>query len=1822
MDQERETPETVLDPESSTLGGVHPQDGPDRTSRTTVVALCGSAGGLGAFDAFFEGLSCAPDRIHDLAFVVVQHIAPDRPSLLTEILQRHTSLEVEEIREGSTLRPGHVFVIPPDREIGLENDTFRTMPFEEPRPKRQSIDNFLRSLAWSHGERAVVAVLSGTGSDGSVGLEAIKQRGGYVLAQVPESAEFSGMPQSAIATGLVDSILPPARMADQILSYLDSMRPPSSRSVPSREDEATLLAIFDALQVKLGHDFTQYKTGTLHRRVTRRMAVHQVESLEEYARLIEESPGEATSLFRELLIGVTKFYRDPDVFQALAEKVVPGLFENRSSGHPIRVWVPGCATGEEAYGIAMLLAEHQDSLGVESKIQVYATDIDARAIAVARAGIYSPSIVADIPGERLDRFFTRRESDGSYRIQKRIREMLIFSEQNLTRDPPFSRIDLVSCRNLLIYMGADLQRKLIAMFHAALNPRGVLLLGSSEHVGDHADFFVPVDRGAKIYRRLETSRRSLTIPSGTYLPHSLRSTYASVPSTPTSRASTLRDFTERSLLAHAVPTALLLNSEGDILYQHGRAGRYLELPADAPGTVNALRMAKDGLRFPLATAMRKAVAESQATRSKIIRIKGEDVIARVALSVRPVPQADLDNPLPGAGSSSPNVYLVVLEELGESREETGEVDPPSSLGQGGTDDLRLADLLHELEVKDEHLQASREALESSNEDLTASNEELQSMNEELQSANEELETSKEELQSVYEELTTVNAELQAKLADLSRANDDMLNLLAGTGIATIFVDRQLKVMRFTPEATRIVNLIPTDSGRPIGHILSNLTGYGSLVEDIASVVESLEVLVRDVQTHDGAWYVLRIQPYRTQEGAVEGAVVTFSDVTERKRMESRILEQESRLRAVLESCPEPIYLKDRHSRIMLANQATFDVIGRTAEEVIGLSDMEFYPDRDMSNAILDNDRHVMETGEALTREEVVPGAEGERIFLSSKAPWRNADGVVMGLVGVSRDVTESRRITTALKASEALFRNLVENLPVATYVSTGTELIGEYLNPRFTELFGYVLEDVPTVESWWPLAYPDPVEREAIAREWNRRVAESLSTGGVVEPMETIVTSKDGSRRNILWTFYSLGGKHYSCGQDLTEIRRGENALQASLAEKDRLLRELHQRESEARRAANDLKVVMESMPAFTFVARDPECKVLESSVMALQRMRISPEIKYSPDIPHDQKPRSYKVMQDGAELAAKDFPLRRAIREKREIHDEEIQILFPDGEELHLFGSAVPLLDENGEVRGGVGAFIDITPQKRGAEELRRSQAELSLVLDNTAEAIAFLDTDRRLVWANRAYLSSVAGRPDAPAKLEEIRGKRCIDVWGLPKFCDDCPVEKCLGSCEVEEAFLTNQSQSHWTDTFGSWQVRAAPVRDAAGKVVGSIEVARSIAERLQMEGQIRQSEKLAAVGQLAGGVAHNFNNQLTGMMGYADLLLLKLEAPELRTLAEGVKSAASRAAELTSQLLAFARKGHFQKIPLDVDRIIVETGDLLRQTVDRRIRIETRCGAQGTRTIGDPSQIHNALLNLGLNARDAMPEGGTLRISSRPIVLEEAQAHTRGVAPGRYLQVEVADTGTGMPQDILARIFEPFFTTKPVGQGTGLGLASVHGTVVSMGGAIEVKSEEGRGTTFTLLFPGTEDLADPAPREALRSVGPGRKIRILLVDDEEVILVTCKAMLEQMGYDVSAYTDPLAAVAFHAANYEAIDLVILDLVMPGMGGREALAAIRRVDPRARVVISSGYSLDEHHPALGEGVAAFLQKPFNMSDLAERVAEAVAVTEGARDRGESRHR
>ncbi|OGV57930.1 MAG: chemotaxis protein CheR [Lentisphaerae bacterium GWF2_50_93] len=928
-----------------------------------IVGIGASAGGLGAFEAFFSGMPANTDP--GMAFVLVQHLAPDHKSILSDLIRRYTRMQVFEVEDGMVVQPNCAYIIPPNFDMAFLNGTLHLMEPSAPRGHRMPIDFFFRSLAQDQHERAICIVLSGTGSDGTLGMRAVKGEGGMAMVQTPKTTEYDGMPRSALGTGLVDYEIPPAEMPAQLIAYATHAfgKPPRSATVPAPKTENALKKILILLRAQTGHDFSQYKPNTIHRRIERRMAVHQIEAVEGYVKYLQQTPPEVEALFRDLLIGVTRFFRDPETFKALEEQVIPKLFDGKPVGGVIRVWSTGCSTGEEAYSIAILMQERLEVLKQSFKVQVFATDIDSKAIATARIGIYPASIATDISPERLARFFTA-ESDGSaYRIHKGIRDMLVFSEQDVIKDPPFSKLDLISCRNLLIYMGGDLQKRLMPLFHYALKPGGVLFLGTSETVGDFNDLFATLDRKSKLYQRKEDIHSAQRMALGRFLPPVAKTMDASVPQaaykTPQTGKLPMRELTEQALLQQATPSAALVNVQGDILYLHGRTGMYLEPAPGEAGINNILKMAREGLRRELTTALHKAASGKETVSCPGLRVKTNGHFTTFNLTVRPVTTGPACT-VQSRNTATPEVplYLVILEEV----EETGPVivnpkskDGKQTTGIGGpaTDDIRdtteavaIAALRQELRAKEEYLQTTNEELETSNEELKSSNEEMQSVNEELQSTNEELETSKEEMQSVNEELSTVNAELQTKMSDLTRTNNDMNNLLAGTGIASVFVDHQLHILRFTPAATQIINLILSDVGRPVGHILSNLLGYNSLVADAKAVLDTLLPKDMEVQTTEGKWYTMRIRPYRTLDNVIEGAVITFVDITEMKQTREELHKANDllRLAVVVRDAYDAIMVQDLEGRILAWNPCAEKIYGWSEDEALKMNIRSLIPE--------------------------------------------------------------------------------------------------------------------------------------------------------------------------------------------------------------------------------------------------------------------------------------------------------------------------------------------------------------------------------------------------------------------------------------------------------------------------------------------------------------------------------------------------------------------------------------------------------------------------------------------------------------------------------------------------------------------------------------------------------------------------------------------------------------------------------------------------------------------------------------------------------------
>ncbi|MFL6656614.1 MAG: chemotaxis protein CheB, partial [Massilia sp.] len=915
-------------PTSASPSGAERTPGPSYTPKFSIVGIGASAGGLEALELFFKGIPANSG----MAFVVVQHLDPTHKDIMVELLQRNISMPVLQASDALAVQPNHVYVMPPNCDLSILRGVLHILEPSGARGLRLPIDFFLRALAVDQRAHGIGVILSGMGSDGTLGLRAIKENAGAVFVQEPASAKFDGMPGSAIAAGLADMIGPAGALGGMIASYLSHA--PLLTNAPDTSvtemDHSALDKVILVLRAQSGHDFSLYKKSTIFRRVERRMGLHQLASIADYLRYLRESPQEAQLLFKELLIGVTCFFRDPAVWAQLAADAVPALLARYPEGATLRAWTPACSTGEEAYSLAIIFREALDRIkpGARFSLQIFATDLDTDAIDVARTGIYPANIAADVSEERLQRFFI--QEDDHYRVSKEIREMVIFAPQNLVMDPPFTKLDLLTCRNLLIYLEGDLQKKLLPLFHYSLKPGGILTLGSAETVGVATELFAPWPGKTRIYQRRETAVRvdSVEFPTAVYgraRGHATEAAHGI--STAPIGGPNLQALTESLLLRRFSPAAVLTTDKGDIVYISGKTGKYLE-PATGKANMNIFAMAREGLASALNEVFAKAVRERSCLTLDELKVgtNGGTVLVNVKVQC-------LSEPVGLAG-----MVLIVFTDL-----PTPPPEPPTNRDQlASVESERMNALAQEVQQSREELQMAREEMQTSQEELKSTNEELQSTNEELQSTNEELTTSKEEMQSMNEELQTVNHELTAKVDELSQASDDMKNLLNSTDIATLFLDEQMRVRRFTNRVTGIIKLIPGDAGRPVTDLVSMLD-YPALADDAREVLQTLVFREMQVSARDGRWFTVRIMPYRTQDNRIDGVVITFVDISAAKTLERALRMSEERFRIALEHAPITVFNQDTDLRYtwmhtLQPQLRANEVIGKTDADLFGADD--------------------------------------------------------------------------------------------------------------------------------------------------------------------------------------------------------------------------------------------------------------------------------------------------------------------------------------------------------------------------------------------------------------------------------------------------------------------------------------------------------------------------------------------------------------------------------------------------------------------------------------------------------------------------------------------------------------------------------------------------------------------------------------------------------------------------------------------------------------------------------------------------------------------
>lgn len=1079
---------------------------------TCVVAIGGSAGALESYERFFRSLPA------DIAasFVIVQHMLSNQKTLMPELLSRWTKLPIEIARTGVVLQPGHVYVREPGVQLELQGNQFVSRRRERTEREDRTIDCFMKSLATNVGARSIGVILSGTGTDGTNGLRQIRECGGRTLVQDPSEAKFDGMPESAILAGVTDRVMPVEKLARELRGFVEC----TPVIVSEKEQASDLAKICEILRIKTGHDFSSYKKGTVARRVERRVQANLFTDLPSYIEFLQVHPAESKALLRDLLISVTQFFRDPEAFASLRENVIPNLFANVNSGDLVRVWIPACATGEEAYTIAILLRNYQKANCPHVGLQIFATDVDRAALEHARQGVYSSSIENHIPEEDLARHFEKHEK--GYQISEELRGICIFSEHSLLKHPPFSKIDFISCRNLFIYWEPDLQNKILPVFHYALNPGGFLFLGSAESIGAANDLFMVVDKKQRIYKRIDNITRSYP-----FLPFASAITRATAPIDIAQRSQGAgeRDpgkSITAALLENHAPPAFVVSEMGEIAYFSGQTWKYLE-PATGVPSNNIFDLIARPLRAELHALLHLCVKDKKETLHQGLLFERAGLVQRLNLTVKPM--ADL--------AHDPGLYLVVLQE----------VAPPQSKDEALREGVRLPSENAVVQQLEEELGQTRERLQSTIEEVKSSNEELLSMNEELQSANEELQTSKEELQSMNEELETVNAELAQKVEELDASNSDLQNFFRGTQVPILFLDREFRIQKFTPAATRIFRLIPTDLGRGILDITTLLEG-ADIVGDGSRVLENLEPMERELRTKDqSAVYLMRIGPYRTVSNVIAGVVVAFSDITEIKKAQ----ETQRTLAAIVESSSDAIVGRDLKGNVTSWNTGAEKVFGFGAREAIGKPITLIIPSdkleefRQLEQQVLHGDSVTNVDTERVRK-------DGQRISVSkTMSPVCDEKGEISGISVIYRDISDKKRAEVEIARLAAIVK--FSNDAIVSKTLTG---IVTSWNEAAAEMFGYTAHEI--VGKSIRLVIPeDRLPEEDM-------ILGSIARGESIRHYETVRRRKDGKLIDVSVSVSPIkngGGKIIGAAKiarDITLQKKTEAALREALRVRDEFL--------------------------------------------------------------------------------------------------------------------------------------------------------------------------------------------------------------------------------------------------------------------------------------------------------------------------------------------------------------------------------------------------------------------------------------------------------------------------------------------------------------------------------------------------------------------------------------------------------------------------------------------------------------------------------------------
>ncbi|SEL53306.1 PAS domain S-box-containing protein [Chitinophaga rupis] len=1653
-----------------------------------IVGLGASSGGVQALKEFFEHVPASTG----MAYVVILHLSPDHDSKLSELLQQVSRIPVIKVTEKTRVEPDHVYVVPPNQHLTMMDEHILVSVNMEVEDRRAPVDIFFRTLASSHGPRAVCVILSGTGANGSMGLKRIKENGGAAFVQNPREAEFNEMPRNAIATDLVDDVMPVAAIPEKIIAYkesLDTVRIPIDTEKRPEAQQHALREIFAQLRTRTGHDFSNYKRPTLLRRIERRINIRNLPDLPSYADYIQLNPEETVALLKDLLISVTNFFRDRKAFDAIERDILPKIIEGKQPEDQLRIWVAGCATGEEAYSLAMLCAEKALGTANMPKVQIFATDIDEAAIAQAREGIYTINDAADVPPERLRRFFVK-EGDG-YRVRREIREMILFASHNFIKDPPFSHLDLISCRNVLIYLNHSAQERVMETFHFALRPGGFLFLGSSESATGASDLYNIFSREHHIFQSRHLKLHAYPVPESV---PSFQFKQPDMPNSTIERAQgnmeriTVSELHQR-LLEQYAPPSVVVNEEYDIVHLSERAGRYLQITGGEPSQ-NLLKLIKPELRLELRSAFYQSMQRKMPVEARGLKVTVEERTETINIHVRPVLRED----------DKARGYILVVFERTADEEAKKEVVLT-------TDEPIARQLEEELMRVKAQLRASVEQHEFHAEELKASNEELQAMNEELRSAAEELETSKEELQSINEELRTVNQELKVRIEETTLANNNLQNLIKSADIGTIFLDRSLRIALFTPPIRSIFNLIPNDIGRPLSDITHRLS-YNNLMADAEYVLDKLLPVEHEIRNADGRLFMMRLLPYRTSEDLINGVVITFFEITERKHAEEALRKSEERYRSLFNSINEAFALceiiKDANGNTinyhMLEANPAFKKMtglkqgldqGQTAWKTVMPG---------LQQRWLEACAAVAATGEPVYIENYVTAVN--RWFEIRFSRIGGPGSVLVAIV--INDSTERKRT----EANVAFLADIGADFINLTSPEEIMNSIGEKMYQRFGLSrinFSYINEASDLVINIYDKhepALPGILGNQQLSDFVNDEYGDFLKTSKV-------------------YAINDINASRYTAGKAAAFKTLGAEAqLVAPFVSGGKWLFMITLQKSEPYIWRPDEQELLQDLAPRIYLcierARAGEALRKSESTLATELANMQRLHQVSSQmIVEDKSDLLYQHILDTALaiMQADTGCIQLYIPEKEQLHllthkgfDDDTaarwQSVAPDA--VHIFGQALakkerviipdinaitsqlgkeeqeayrhlgaramqstPLVTRNGDLVGMISncweapytptekalhildvlarQAADLMERKFSEQALRDSEERFRAIVSQTTAGICRTTIDGILLFTNQTFLEMLGY--DEP----EIIGKA---IWDLTDEDQETSRQSLRWLMADGKPFETEKRLRRKNGSILWASISVAPMRDHTGMHSSTVAVVLDITRRRALE---KQKEDFIGI------ASHELKTPITSIKAYTEILQEIFQEAQDEQSVELMKKLdvqINHLTDLINMLLDTTKiaEGKLALTPqqFDLNELIAERVEDL-QRVSKKHRLILRQEKLQPIT-ADREHINQVLTNLLSNAIKYSPKGGDVII-------------TTAEADGQ-VSISIQDFGIGIPEILKEKVFDRFFRVQNMQQqtfpGMGLGLYITAGIIKRHGGTIAVESEEGKGTVFTVTLP----------------------------------------------------------------------------------------------------------------------------------------------------------